>query len=619
MSGHNARELLLTEADKQIRACLDAKKSFSVIAGAGSGKTASLIAALEYIRAKHGKILRRDGKKIACITFTNRAVDVISGRLGGDELYLVSTLHSFLWSEIKRFSKEIKLCLKNELIPAQIERQREKDNGGKSQKAIAAREKIVSLTKDVEEIENVRKFSYDETSKFSNYSEGRLSHDDVIAISGSLISSNNILKKIIGQKYPYLFIDEAQDTFHEIVSALNLLSEGEGLPIVGYFGDPMQQIYDKRAGDFRGPNGSTLIAKDENFRCSPEVISLLNRFRNDIEQYAAGENANIKGSVELVLVQAETPELPRNRYSDAQLSRVARKFDELLDSWGWRGQENVKLLFLARQMIARRLGFIELHKLFTGEFASSRAQEDYESGEHPLLKPFVRVLWPLVKNNRENDPRAVMKILREHSPAFDPEGMNAHRTIKEMLALVESLVQELEKHWDAKNLGDILRFARDKNLCGLSERILEDLSREPMKEPYDKDVHSAEKGRWLADKFFTMNSSEIPNYIDFTNDSTPFSTQHGVKGEEYTNVAVLFDDVEAAWNNYSFSKTLTPNIAGAAGDEQLERSKKLTYVCFSRAEVNLKIIFFTPNPSEAKSELINSGIFSEEQIRILQE
>ena len=51
---------------------------------------------------------------------------------------------------------------------------------------------------------------------------------------------------------------------------------GEGLPIVGYFGDPMQQIYDKRAGNFIGPPGSVQITKVENYRCSRSVIDLLN-------------------------------------------------------------------------------------------------------------------------------------------------------------------------------------------------------------------------------------------------------------------------------------------------------------------------------------------------------
>ena len=65
----------------------------------------------------------------------------------------------------------------------------------------------------------------------------------------------------LGQRYPFIFVDEAQDTFHEIVKGINLVCAGEGLPIVGYFGDPMQQIYDNRTGNFFGPPGSAEITK----------------------------------------------------------------------------------------------------------------------------------------------------------------------------------------------------------------------------------------------------------------------------------------------------------------------------------------------------------------------
>lgn len=616
MSSADFKKFELTEADTQIRQCLDQERSFSVVAGAGSGKTTSLLIALGYLREAKGKLLRRDEKKVACITFTNRAVDVISERLGWDDIYVVSTLHSFLWGEIKRFTDDIRLCLIDTLIPAQIKKYIERDNGGNSQRAIAARERVASLTADIIALGDVEKFKYDDTSSFSNYAVGRLSHDDIIALSGLMISQNEVLQSVIGQKYPYLFIDEAQDTFEEIIEAFNTVCAGEGLPIVGYFGDPMQQIYDRGMGDFDAPEGSLAITKKENYRCAPQVIELLNSFREDVQQIAAGRNAIIEGSIELVLVQSENPEAPRNRYSDKQLDRAATKFDVILDSWGWQDRENVKLLFLVRQMIARRLGFSEMHKLFTGEYASSRAQEDYETGEHALLKPFVKALWPLVERYENDDIRSVMNILREHSPAFDPEGENEQKSLKEMLELAKSLVKELSERWDSDELGTILRFARDNLICNLSDKLLEELDREPMQEAFDKNEHSTEKGRWLADRVFEMNTSQIARYVDFVNDNTPFSTQHGVKGEEYSDVVVVFDDTEAAWNTYSFSKTLTPGTSGEGTEGQLNRSKKLAYVCFSRAEINLKVILFTPNPASAKAELIGAGLFAENQITI---
>ena len=115
-----------------------------------------------------------------------------------------------------------------------------------------------------------------------------------------------------------------------------------------------------------------------------------------------------------------------------------------------------------------------------------------------------------------------------------------------------------------------------------------------------------------------MKTDEIQPFVDFITDSTPLSTQHGVKGEEYKNVIVVFDDTEAAWNYYSFTKTLTPDTSGNPTDGQLARSQKLAYVCFSRAEENLRIVLFTTDPGSARTEMIDKGLFEENQISILE-
>lgn len=609
------KNLLDTDADIAIRKCLDSNKSFSVIAGAGSGKTTSLVEALKYLRTEKGKELRRDDKRIACITYTNRAVNVISSRLDWDELFLVSTLHAFLWQEVKRFTPNIHEAIVKFIIPKKIERKQEDDNGGKSKRAIAAREKIASLQEDLEKVNEVTKFEYNDTN-FSNYSKGLLSHDDVIDISAYLILENETLRKILSQKYPYIFVDEAQDTFSNVVDSLNKLCEDEGLPLIGYFGDPMQQIYEKRAGDFAGPASSETITKEENFRCSKKVIQLLNAFRKDVEQIPAGENSNIEGSVLIKLVVAENPEGERRRYTEDQNIRASQRFDEVVEEWGWQGRNDVKSLFLVRQMIARRLGFPELQKLFTGKYASTKAQEDYEKGDHFLLKPFVNSIYHLTLAQQQGDLRKVIDILRKTSPAFDPQGVNATKTLGEMKELAQSLTDSLVELWANQSLGNILRFCRDKKLCNISERLSEHLGRDARVEEYNEAEHSSDKGDWLADIFINLQTNELKPFVEFVTDNTPLSTQHGVKGEEYKNVMVVFDDTDAAWSTYSFTKTLTPNTSGNPTDGQQERSKKLAYVCFSRAEENLRILLFTPDPESAKAELIANGLFEENQISI---
>ena len=301
--------LKVTKADVEIQDCLENERSFYVIAGAGSGKTASLITALGRIRTMYGKRLQRDVQRIVCLTYTKRAVAVISSRLGWDDLFVVSTLHSFLWGEIKRYVPDIRQALLDGVIPSHIAKKREDDNGGSSKKAVEAREKVAELEGCLEALGAVSTFSYND-SNFSDYAEGELGHDDVVAVAAYMISVSEQLRRIIGQKYPYIFVDEAQDTHESVITALNMLCDGPGLPIVGYFGDPMQQIYDKRAGAFEGPAGSQRIPKEENFRCSRAVVDLLNAVRKDIQQFPAGENADVAGSV---VITIPTPPTGRSR------------------------------------------------------------------------------------------------------------------------------------------------------------------------------------------------------------------------------------------------------------------------------------------------------------------
>lgn len=57
------RNLQPTKADIEIAKCIDEETSFAVIAGAGSGKTTSLIEALKKIRKIQGPQLRASGQK----------------------------------------------------------------------------------------------------------------------------------------------------------------------------------------------------------------------------------------------------------------------------------------------------------------------------------------------------------------------------------------------------------------------------------------------------------------------------------------------------------------------------------------------------------------------------
>lgn len=605
-----------TDADLKVRACLDGRQSFALIAGAGSGKTSSLVEALERVRAREGSLLRQNGQRVACITYTKRAVEVIKVRLGFDELFAVSTLHSFLWEQLGHFQFDIREALRWSRLPALIAKERDKDNGGNSRAAIDARAKAKRYEDELELLDGVPRFDYSDAN-VGDYPNGQLGHDDVIAIATYLFAENETFRRITGLRYPYIFVDEAQDTFEGIVTGLNLVCAGDGLPLVGYFGDPWQQIYDGSAGNFSPPVRGVTVTKEENFRCSVSVIRLLNAFRQDVEQFPAGENKERAGSVIFRLVKAETPEGERRRYTEAQVERALVKMDQALSDWGWGGRDDVIRLFLVRQMIARRMGFTELNKLFTGSFASSRAEDAFQSGEYFMLLPLTATVLPLIRASREGNSRRIIDVLRRDSPSFAVDGLNADRALKVMVDTALSLVDQLAVLWGAGTVRDVLRFCVEKGIIRASEKMQGHLQREPRSEEYDEAVHVLDKGDWLVDKLFEMRTGEIASYASFIANNTAYSTQHGVKGEEYSKVLVVYDDVEANWNNYSFSKMLTPDTAGVPTEGQLARGRKLAYVSLSRALEDLRVLLFTANPGAARDELITKLHLGPDQIEIV--
>ena len=96
-------ELAAQEALKKMYACIDEGKSFQLEAGAGAGKTYSLIKALQYLIAKKGVHLLRQHQQAACISYTNVASDEIASRIDSHPAIYSSTIHSFCWLMIKDF------------------------------------------------------------------------------------------------------------------------------------------------------------------------------------------------------------------------------------------------------------------------------------------------------------------------------------------------------------------------------------------------------------------------------------------------------------------------------------------------------------------------------------
>ena len=107
----------IPDADEVIQDCLnlDRPKSFFLYAGAGSGKTHSLVMAVKNLKDREWQRLTFEGRQIAIITYTNAACEEIARRLEYDPLVVVSTIHAFSWRMIQGFNDDIRDWLRIKL------------------------------------------------------------------------------------------------------------------------------------------------------------------------------------------------------------------------------------------------------------------------------------------------------------------------------------------------------------------------------------------------------------------------------------------------------------------------------------------------------------------------
>ena len=108
---------------------LDAPRSFFLFAGAGSGKTRSLTEALKVVLEREHANLRIHHQQVGIITYTNAACREIQERLEFSPLIEVSTIHSFVWSQIGRFTEDIRKWLTETLNEDLVKLRHEESKG----------------------------------------------------------------------------------------------------------------------------------------------------------------------------------------------------------------------------------------------------------------------------------------------------------------------------------------------------------------------------------------------------------------------------------------------------------------------------------------------------------
>ncbi|MBP5980558.1 MAG: ATP-dependent helicase [Halomonas sp.] len=605
-----------TPADLNVRACLDRAppRSFVMVAGAGSGKTTSLIKAIAHLGETRGPMLRRAGQQIVCITYTEVAVVEITADVGVSALFHISTIHSFLWLLIRPFHSDIAAWVASR-IEEKIAERREHYIKPRTQAKTKARleQEIADLEAELSVVNSVEKFVY---GTGSSYADGILGHDDILKLTPACIAKHPLLRRLVAKRFPYIFVDESQDTNPEVVRALQHIAGEHSSLCVGYFGDPMQRIYMSGAGDVPSNDGWAKITKPENFRCPTSVLEVINAVRvpaDGLEQ-VRGRTINVDGIEHSVAGTTNLFILPADTQRNANLSAVRRWLAAETGDGLWLSdmrEEDVRLLVLVHRMAATRLGFPNLYAALNDR-APINLSEGLKDGTAWPLRPLVHQILPLVVAARAGDRFTIMSILRSECPKLEQDRLRGQE-VKLALAALQQSFDELVVLMDepGTTVKNALMHIRDCDLLRLDDRFNVHLVAEP--------VDDGSSGFENIQAYLKCSLDELWAYRRYYNEESPFATHHGVKGAQFERVLVVIDDEEAGYHQYSYGKyfgyiSLSENDRAriAAGEESvLDRTRRLFYVCCSRATKDLAVVAFVPDVSVARAAIIEQGLFPE--------
>lgn len=606
------------QVDETLEKCIlsTPRKSFFLFAGAGSGKTHSLVLLLKKIRDSIGKDLLVQGKNVAVITFTNAATDEIVNRLDYSLVFHISTIHSFVWDAIKYYQADIK-HLYCQYIQEDIQKLYEKQEKAKSKKTKTYQsnaEKIEHLKEKLGKAKAIEKFVYNPNGSNAEYNA--LNHAEVIKISAQMIMDNIMLQRIIAQRYPILLIDESQDTKKELVDAFFKIQENfSDIFTLGLLGDQKQRIYTDGKENMVNiiPSEWEQPVKRMNYRCAKRIVKLANTIGKDLDIYAEQnpkEDA-ADGLVRLFIVQQQN-EIDKDDIEQTIMDIMCNQTHDAK----WSGADaDVKTLTLEHMMAARRLGFAQ----FFGPLSKvDKYQMAFLQGKVSELDFFTKEVLPIA-DSINGDGRNALEILKAYSPLLSKQ--NTEKPYELYLRCRDDSQKVANIVNGNHSIRDVVKVVCSSQLLPVPEvlRQASILSTTDVNDEWEEDLQA-----WVMVMDLPINM--VRGYDDYVNQRTRFDTHQGVKGLEFDRVMVIIDDSEAKGFMFSYDKLfgvkelteIDKKHIEDGEESSVDRTQRLFYVTCTRAKESLAIVMYTSDSEKVKNQAISKGWFSEQEIVLLQ-
>ena len=556
---------------------LDLQHHFRVGAGPGAGKTHWLVEHINNVLARSNNLSKT--RKIACITYTNIAVETISKRLNNSSDHVeVSTFHSFLYRNIVKpyihniageyginvsgidghDNMKVSLGKAKKWIKNHPKRQKLRHPFSENQltqlpgNLYAIRNWLQSMKCQFTQSENDLEFTCDRSKAVSINESGRsqinhetleelesnfidlkkvywdkgvLHHDDILFFSYKLVERFPYIIEVISSKFPYFFVDEFQDS--NPIQVWILKKIGTQGTVVGIIGDKVQSIF-----EFQGADPSQFYSFDLddikdyqikiNRRSTKSIVECLNSIRSDIKQIAIRKKT---GSKPLILVG-----------EDANVLNKVKKIckDEAVYSLT---RKNITANALKKSLSSSPFE--------SGKFEMLRSRDGnrYRSG---VVVSCIKA----VELARNNKPKEAIKELKRFFENNKSKDHNRSVTIGKILILLENY----EKYCNT-SLYDFYKVVRQE----VKPNVAKLTNRGSIKSFYEDKTY----------KEFAVS-------VIIKDDKSFCKTVHNAKGDEFKNVLIVFEkesDLSIFINN----------------DLQNNEEDRIKYVAISRAQDGLFI------------------------------
>ena len=580
-----------------------------VIAGAGTGKTRTLVYRVAYL-VQQGV----DPESILLLTFTRKAAQEMMHRASQIldprcSMVAGGTFHSFGNSVLRRYANRIGYSSNFTIVDRSdaqdiINMLRTELGFHKKDKRFPRKQALLNVIsrsvntglsfgeilfedypKFCPEAENIIKLSEEYTAY--KRSKSIMDYDDLLVHLRNLLFDNPDIRASLSRTYHYIMVDEYQDTNRLQAEIARLLaSEHQNILVVG---DDSQSIYSFRGANFRNimdfpklfPN-CTITTLEQNYRSTQPILSLTNAIiENAREKFSKKLFSDIPGNRKPFYARPESEgqeaEFVRRRINDLVKDGVPLSDIAVLFRAGWHSNE------LEIELAGNHIPFVKYGGI---KFVESAHVKDVLAFLRITFNPSDVIAWyralPLLEGVGQATARRIVREAvdagRGHQVLLSPEfsgkryseGLqNLHGildrialpaiTVPEKVAMVaDYYVPLLERNYDdpEKRLNDLSSLIQIAERYRSLERLLTDLSLEP---PEQHQIGA--------------------NPASGDEERLVLSTIHSAKGLEWNTVFLIHLVDGYLPSRYAFFN-----------QESLEEERRLFYVAATRAKRNLFLI-----------------------------